>query len=573
VRATALVRLLLPQANIPATTAAGSLHKAGREKLMAAGANVLMPNLTPGSVRKDYLLYPGKICLDESGLDCLRCLDVRTGLVNKVVRDRSRRQSFLDGPAGRREDLEIPTGESLMSHEPRILDLPRIAELLDCRTPTFEEVSAILDKASEAKGLDLAEVATLLCAMDRNSQEAILSRARAVKEAIYGRRVVLFAPLYLSSHCRNDCLYCGFRSSNRTQERHRLSLEEIKAETRALVGQGHRRLLVVAGDDGSPLRYLLDSIRTIYDEKCPTGEIRRINVNVAAMEVNAYRELKAAGIGTYQLFQETYHPDTYAVMHPQGPKSNYGYHLSAMDRAIEGGLEDVGLGVLFGLHEWRFEVLAMLQHAFHLEERFGFGPHTVSVPRLEPASGSPLSTHPPAEVTDPEFLRIIAVLRLALPYAGIILSTRETAQVRRHGAGTSGSRRSARGRAPIPAATRRDRVPNNSRWATTAAWTKWWPIWWVLDTFRRFVPDATARAAPATISWTWPSPGAIQHFCLPNALTSFQEYLTQAASAPTRLLGEAAIDTEIEAIATARVRERTRQGVGSARAGAMDLYV
>ncbi|MBK9577162.1 MAG: [FeFe] hydrogenase H-cluster radical SAM maturase HydG [Fibrobacterota bacterium] len=459
-----------------------------------------------------------------------------------------------------------------MNNDPKIVDLSVVADLLDSKPPTMEEVVAILDKASEAKGLNLAEVATLLCAGGQQAQEMILSRARAVKEAIYGRRVVLFAPLYLSSLCRNDCLYCGFRSSNRTQERHRLSLEEIKAETRALVGQGHRRLLVVAGDDGSPLRYLLDSIRTIYDEKCPTGEIRRINVNVAAMEVDAYRELKASGIGTYQLFQETYHPDTYAIMHPQGPKSNYGYHLSAMDRAIEGGLEDVGLGVLFGLHEWRFEVLAMLQHAFHLEERFGFGPHTVSVPRLEPASGSELSSHPPVEVTDSDFLRIIAVLRLALPYAGIILSTRETAQVRRQGLDigvsqiSAGSRTNPGGYASRQGAEQFSLGDHRTLDEVVADLVG-------LGHIPSFCTGCYRKGRTGHDFMDLAKPGAIQHFCLPNALTSFQEYLTQAASAQTRLLGEAAIDTEIQAIGTARVRDRTRQGVEAARSGAMDLYV
>lgn len=459
-----------------------------------------------------------------------------------------------------------------MNSDPKIVDLSVVASLLDSKPPTFEEVVAILDKASEAKGLNLAEVATLLCAPGQQAQETILSRARAVKEAIYGRRVVLFAPLYLSSHCRNDCLYCGFRSSNHTQQRHRLSLEEIKAETRALVGQGHRRVLVVAGEDGSPLRYLLDSIRTIYDVKCPTGEIRRINVNVAAMEVDAYRELKAAGIGTYQLFQETYHPDTYAIMHPQGPKSNYNYHLSAMDRAIEGGLEDVGLGVLFGLHDWRLEALSMLQHAFHLEERFGFGPHTVSVPRLEPASGSELSSQPPVEVTDSDFLRIVAILRLALPYAGIILSTRETAQVRRQGLDigvsqiSAGSRTNPGGYASRQGAEQFSLGDHRSLDEVVADLVG-------LGHIPSFCTGCYRKGRTGHDFMDLAKPGAIQHFCLPNALTSFQEYLTQAASAPTRLLGEAAIDMEIQAIEAGRVRERTRQGVEAARSGAMDLYV
>jgi len=459
-----------------------------------------------------------------------------------------------------------------MNNEFPIVDPSAVVELLSAPPPDPARLVSVLAKAAEGKGLDLAEAACLMRAAGTEMHEAILAEARRVKELIYGRRVVLFAPLYLSSHCRNDCLYCGFRSSNHSQERHRLSLEEIRAETRALVAQGHRRVLVVAGDDGSPLRYLMDAIRTVYDEKGPTGEIRRINVNVAAMGVDGYRELKSAGIGTYQLFQETYHPRTYAAMHPVGPKSDYAYHLSAMGRAIEGGIEDVGLGVLYGLGEWRFETLSMLQHAFHLESRFGFGPHTVSVPRLEPADGSPLSSQPPSEVSDPDFLRIIAVLRLTLPYAGIILSTRETAHVRRQGLEigvsqiSAGSRTNPGGYATHQGAEQFSLGDTRTLDEVVADLVG-------IGHVPSFCTGCYRKGRTGHDFMDLAKPGTIQHFCLPNALTSFQEYLTQAASPTTRALGETAIESELSKIESRNVRERTRHGVEQARAGAMDLYV
>ena len=255
----------------------------------------------------------------------------------------------------------------------------------------------------------------------------MFATARRVKEEIYGNRLVLFAPLYISNRCSNDCAYCGFRTSNPDIKRRTLNQQEIRREVEAIERQGHKRILMLAGEaygkDG--LKYVLDSIKTIYDTKVGRGEIRRVNVNLAAMPVEHFRELKAAQIGTYQLFQETYHRETYMKMHRGGPKRNYDFHVTAMDRAQQAGIDDVGVGILFGLYDWRFEMLAMMQHIRHLEQEFGVGPHTISVPRIEPAIGSPVAKHPPYQVSDHDFLKIVAIFRLAVPYTGIIMSTRE----------------------------------------------------------------------------------------------------------------------------------------------------
>ena len=237
--------------------------------------------------------------------------------------------------------------------------------------------------------------------------------------------MVLFAPLYISNYCINNCVYCGYRRDNKF-DRRRLALDELREEVKILESLGHKRLALEAGEDpmNCSMEYILEAIRTIYDVKEANGSIRRINVNIAATTVENYRRLKEAGIGTYILFQETYHRETYRQMHPSGPKADYDYHTTAMDRAMAGGLDDVGVGVLFGLYDYKFEVLAMLQYALHLEEVFGVGPHTISVPRLRPAAGVDYRAFPHL-VSDPDFKKIIAVLRLAVPYTGIILSTRE----------------------------------------------------------------------------------------------------------------------------------------------------
>ena len=276
-------------------------------------------------------------------------------------------------------------------------------------------IRAVLQKARELKGLDMADVAAL-CQISAPEQiEELFATARSVKEQIYGHRMVLFAPLYISNVCGNECTYCAFRASNKALPRTALVMDGIKRDTAELIRQGHKRLLLVAGEGYSAanggFQYVLDAIAAVYDVTDATGNIRRLNVNLAPLEVEEFRQLKQAGIGTYQLFQETYHRETYAAVHLSGKKRDYDWRASALDRAMQAGVDDVGMGVLFGLHDWRFEILSLMQHIAHLEDVFGVGCHTLSVPRMEPADGSPLSLEPPSPVSDRDFMRLIAILR------------------------------------------------------------------------------------------------------------------------------------------------------------------
>ncbi|MBE9529316.1 MAG: [FeFe] hydrogenase H-cluster radical SAM maturase HydG [Proteobacteria bacterium] len=301
-----------------------------------------------------------------------------------------------------------------------------ISELLDAGAPDAAAVTAVLATAKAAKGLSIEEAATLLRVTDPGLLNSIYETAASVKQALFGSRVVLFAPLYLSNHCNNGCLYCGFRSSNSSLERKSLSPDEVVNEARTLEGMGFKRILMVTGEDPhSWFDNTIKSVEAVYKE---TG-IRVIHVNAPTMEVDAFKELKRAGVGVYQAFQETYHRETYATMHPTGPKRDYDYRLSAMDRAMEAGFGDVGIGPLLGLYDFRFEVLASISHSMHLFRRFGAHAHTISVPRLRPAAGSGLDTVP-VPVTDEQMKLTVAVLRLAVPTAGVVVSTRESAELR-----------------------------------------------------------------------------------------------------------------------------------------------
>ncbi len=291
----------------------------------------------------------------------------------------------------------------------------------------------ILEKSKNAKGLSLKESASLLSIESQDLLEELYHTAKEVKKTIYGNRLVLFAPLYITNLCVNNCMYCAFRKDNKELARKTLTLEEIKSETEHLVGQGHKRVLLVAGEHPkkSALEYVGHAVKTIYDVNINGNNIRRINVNTAPLSLDEFKTLKSFDIGTYQCFQETYHYKTYMKMHPEGPKRDYAWRLYAMDRALQAGIDDLGIGALFGLTDYRFEALAMLQHAFNLDTRFGVGPHTVSVPRLEPALNAPVADKPPYAVADKDFKKMVAVLRLAVPYTGIILSTRERPELRR----------------------------------------------------------------------------------------------------------------------------------------------
>lgn len=294
-----------------------------------------------------------------------------------------------------------------------------------------EYVRELLEKARACKGLTHREAAVLLNIEDEDVLEEMYKTARHIKETIYGKRIVLFAPLYVSNYCVNNCEYCGYKHSNESFARKKLTMEQLEEEVKVLESLGHKRLALEAGEDpvNCNLDYILECIKTIYSVKLDNGSIRRINVNIAATTVDDYKKLKAADIGTYILFQETYHKETYERMHPQGPKHNYNWHTTAMHRAMEAGIDDVGMGVLYGLYDYKYETIALMMNAEHLEKEYGVGPHTISVPRLRAAEGVSMDNFPHL-VSDEEFKKIVAIIRLAVPYTGMILSTREAPDFR-----------------------------------------------------------------------------------------------------------------------------------------------
>ncbi|WP_069650837.1 [FeFe] hydrogenase H-cluster radical SAM maturase HydG [Caloranaerobacter ferrireducens] len=294
-----------------------------------------------------------------------------------------------------------------------------------------EYVRSILEKAKACKGLTHREAAVLLNIEDEDILEEMFKTARHIKETIYGKRIVLFAPLYVSNYCVNNCEYCGYKHSNKSFKRKKLTMKELEEEVKVLESLGHKRLALEAGEDpvNCTLDYIIDCIKTIYSIKFDNGSIRRINVNIAATTVENYKRLKEAEIGTYILFQETYHKPTYEKVHPKGPKHDYNWHTTAMDRAFQAGIDDVGLGVLYGLYDYKYETIALLMHAEHLDSVYGVGPHTISVPRLRPAEGVDINNYPYL-VSDDDFKKIVAIIRLAVPYTGMILSTREAPEYR-----------------------------------------------------------------------------------------------------------------------------------------------
>jgi len=433
----------------------------------------------------------------------------------------------------------------------------------------------IIAKARELKGLEPNETAVLLQCQDPELIEEIFHTAREVKEAIYGKRLVLFAPLYISNLCRNDCLYCAFRVSNKKISRKALNQDEIADEVRQLVSTGQKRILVVSGEayPGSGIEYILRTIETIYKTRVGNGEIRRVNVNMAPLSVEEFRNLKAAKIGTYQLFQETYHPETYFKMHPPvGPKADYTWRLTAIGRAFEGGIDDVGIGVLFGLYDYRYEVLALLHHIRCLESAYGVGPHTISVPRIEPAEGSDIATNPPYPVSDENFKKIVAVLRLTVPYTGMIMSTRETAQMR--------AETFALGVSQISAGSRTNPGGYTAGKDTTAQFQlgDHRTIDEVIHDVVRlgYVPSfCTACYRKGRTGGDFmelAKPGLIKRFCLPNAILTFKEYLEDYASPATREAGMTAIKENLTDIPSEDRRIETEDRLTMIEQGKRDLY-
>ena len=437
-----------------------------------------------------------------------------------------------------------------------------------------ERVLQILEKAALCKGLTHREAAILMDCNDPALEEKIYALAAEIKQKFYGNRIVLFAPLYLSNYCINGCVYCPYHAKNRTIPRRKLTQPEIEAEVRALIRTGHKRLAIEAGEDprNNPLEYILESIKTIYSVNEGGNSIRRVNVNIAATDVESYRKLKAAGIGTYILFQETYNKEQYEKLHPTGPKSNYAWHTEAMDRAQEGGCDDVGIGVLFGLNGYRYELTAILMHAEHLEARFGVGPHTISMPRICPADDINTEDFPDA-LPDEIFRKLVAVLRVAVPYTGMIISTRESARMREQLLHCGISQISGGSRTSVGGYTTVERHDETSQFDVSDQRPLDEVVRWLLeqDHIPSFCTACYREGRTGDRFMSLCKSGKISRCCTPNALMTLKEYLMDYASPETRAIGEAMIERSLADVPEGRVREITRQHLDEIAHGAHDF--
>jgi len=437
-------------------------------------------------------------------------------------------------------------------------------------------IEKLLQKAETCKGLTHREAAILLEIDDDETLEKMYKSAKKIKEKIYGNRIVLFAPLYLSNYCVNNCKYCGYKCTNKI-DRLQLSQQQLREEIIALEGMGHKRLLLEVGEDDEncPIDYVLECIKTIYAEKFENGSIRRVNIDIAATTAENYRKLKDVGIGTYLLFQETYHKPTYLAMH-KGPKQNYEWHTEAMDRAmIEGGIDDAGIGVLYGLYDYHYDTVALIMHAEHMEAAAGVGPHTISFPRLLPAEGIDYKSFPYL-VKDRDFKKLVAVTRLAVPYTGMILTTRESAEFRKELLDVGFSQMSAGSIVGVGGYAKRVKEENNNEKPQFDVADHRKPM----DVIKGLVKDGyvpsycTAcyregrtgdRFMPLAKS------GQIGNFCLPNALLTFEEYLKDYADEELKVMGKELIDREIQNIPDARRREKALAYLERIRKGDRDL--
>ena len=465
----------------------------------------------------------------------------------------------------------------LSVHAADFINHEEILDTLDAASRDSRDhskVQAILEKAALHKGLSHREAAVLMACDEPSLEGKLFALAEEIKKEYYGNRIVLFAPLYLSNYCINGCVYCPYHARNRTIPRKKLSQPEIEAEVRALIRIGHKRLAVEAGEDPvhNPLEYVLDSIRTIYSVKEGGNSIRRVNVNIAATDVDSYRKLREAGIGTYILFQETYNREKYCKLHPTGPKSNYEWHTEAMDRAQQGGCDDVGIGVLFGLESYSYELVGLLMHAEHLEARFGVGPHTISVPRICPADDvSPADF--PDSLPDGIFRKLVAVLRVAVPYTGMIVSTRESARMREQLLHCGISQISGGSRTSVGGYTTVERHDETSQFDVSDTRPLDEVVRWLLenDHIPSFCTACYREGRTGDRFMSLCKSGKISYCCTPNALMTLKEYLMDYASPLTRERGEALISKSLADIPEGRTREITEARLKAIEQGSRDF--
>ncbi len=432
------------------------------------------------------------------------------------------------------------------------IDDQRLSSLLEEAEPAPSRVREVIAKSMDKQPLGLEETAVLLRTRDPELSREIFDAARELKRQVYGNRIVLFAPLYIGSECVNDCQYCAFRTSNPAAYRRTLESEDIAGQVKSLEDRGHKRLILVFGEHPRyDADFIAESVRQVYAVKSGHGEIRRVNINAAPLNIESFRKVKEAGIGTYQIFQETYHHQTYAEVHPAGTrKSDYLYRLDGLNRAMEAGCDDVGIGALFGLYDWRFEVLGLVAHALHLQENYGVGPHTISFPRLRPASGVDLSEK--WRVEDSDFQRLIAILRLAVPYTGLICTARETPEMRRRAMEFGVSQIDAGSRIELGGYTEGGDAQIMEREQFSLGDIRG------LDTVIRELLEDGYMPSFCTACYRlgrtgehfmeFAIPGFIKRYCTPNALTTLTEYLIDYSSPETRAAGERLIEEELKNI-------------------------
>ena len=444
----------------------------------------------------------------------------------------------------------------------------------DANKDNYPLIRQILDKAALRKGLSHREASVLLACDDPELIGEMYDLAEQIKKDFYGNRIVMFAPLYLSNYCVNGCVYCPYHRQNTHIPRKKLTQEEVAQEVIALQDMGHKRLAIEAGEDpvNNPIDYILECVKTIYSVKHKNGAIRRVNVNIAATSVENYRKLKEAEIGTYILFQETYHKKSYEQLHPAGPKHNYDYHTEAMDRAMEGGIDDVGIGVLFGLDKYRYEFAALLMHAEHLEAVHGVGPHTISVPRIKRADGIDPSTFDNG-IDDETFAKICALIRLAVPYTGMIISTRESQAVREKVIRLGVSQISGASRTTVGGYTENIRPTETEQFDVSDQRTLDEVVQWLMS--KGYIPSfCTACYREGRTGDRFMSlckSGQIQNCCHPNALMTLKEFLEDYASEDTKRVGEELIQQELLNIPKEKVRGIARSYIDNIESGQRDF--
>ncbi len=463
------------------------------------------------------------------------------------------------------------------SDSKNFIDRDKLYELLVNSKKNFSKKTfqSLILKSFQLKGLTLEEVAILLNAEDDYLINEITAAASKVKELIYGRRLVIFAPLYIGNTCSNNCLYCAFRKDNTKIKRAILDFSQIEHETIALLSQGHKRILMLCGEsEDIDLEYFCKAIRTVYSVNFNGNNIRRINVEIAPLNVEGFSKLHSEKIGTYACFQETYDEILYKKYHPQGPKSDYLNRLFVMDRAMQAGINDVGIGVLFGLADYKFEVLALIEHANHLEKKFGTGPHTISVPRIEPAVGAPLSTNIPFPVSDKDFKKLVAILRLALPYTGIILSTRESENLRKELFHYGVSQISA-GSRTNPGAYSHSSEESTEQFQLGDHRSLEEVISALIDDgfIPSFCTGCYRKGRVGKDFMDLAKPGLIQKFCMPNGIFTFVEYLNEFASFATKEKGFKLIDKLNSEIKDQNLKLKVQKGIERELKGEKDVYL